>query len=70
MVCTVFNLTLEIARQEVQEVATDGNINHLFYIQVDLCTGGLIFGMIRVLVNWWAYTWGDLYSEVYGIAAL
>ena len=20
--------------------------------------GGLIFGMVRVLVNWWAYTWG------------
>ena len=35
--------------------------------------GGLIFGMVRVLVNWWAYTWGGfifgggLYSEVYGI---
>ena len=23
-----------------------------------LYTGGLIFGMVRVLVNWWAYTWG------------
>ena len=38
-----------------------------------LYTGGLIFGMVRVLVNWWAYTWGGayirvgLYSEVYGI---
>ena len=20
--------------------------------------GGLIFVMVRVLVNWWAYTWG------------
>ena len=35
--------------------------------------GGLVFGMVRVLVNWWAYTWeglysgGGLYSEVYGI---
>ena len=28
-----------------------------------LYTGGLIFGMVRVLVNWWAYTWGGLYSE-------
>ena len=27
-----------------------------------LYTGGLIFGMVRVLVNWWAYTWGGLYS--------
>ena len=30
----------------------------------------LIFGMVRMLVNWWAYTWwglysGGLYSEVY-----
>ena len=33
-----------------------------------LYTGGLIFGMVRVLVNWWAYTWGGLYSEVYGIS--
>ena len=24
--------------------------------------GGLIFGIVRVLVNWWAYTWGGLYS--------
>ena len=42
-----------------------------------LYTGGLIFGIVRVLVNWWAYTWGGgregpifgggLYSEVYGI---
>ena len=36
-------------------------------------TGGLIIGMVRVLVNWWAYTWGayirgGLYSEVYGIS--
>ena len=37
-----------------------------------LYTGGLIFGMVRVLVNGWAYTWGSLYSggglnsEVYG----
>ena len=23
-----------------------------------LYAGGLIFGMVRVLVNWWAYTWG------------
>ena len=22
--------------------------------------GGLIFGIVRVLVNWWAYTWGGL----------
>ena len=22
-----------------------------------LYTGGLIFGMVRVLVNWWDYTW-------------
>ena len=39
--------------------------------------GGHIFGMVGVLVNWWAYTWGayipgglysgGLYSEVYGI---
>ena len=28
------------------------------YIRVGLYTGGLIFGMVRVLVNWWAYTWG------------
>ena len=25
--------------------------------------------MVRVLVNWWAYTWGGLYSEVYGICS-
>ena len=24
--------------------------------------GGLVFGMVRVLVNWWAYTWEGLYS--------
>ena len=23
-----------------------------------------------MLVNWWAYTWGGLYSEVYGIQLL
>ena len=28
------------------------------YILVGLYSGGLIFGMARVLVNWWAYTWG------------
>ena len=27
------------------------------YIRVGLYTGGLIFGMVRVLVNWWDYTW-------------
>ena len=39
-----------------------------------LYTGGLVFGIVRVLVNWWAYTWGGgayiwggLYSEVYGM---
>ena len=32
------------------------------YIRVGLYTGGLIFGMVRVLVNWWAYTRGGLYS--------
>ena len=33
------------------------------YIRVGLYTGGLIFGMVRVLINWWAYTWGGgLYS--------
>ena len=26
-------------------------------MRVCLYTGGLIFGMERVLVNWWAYTW-------------
>ena len=31
-------------------------------MRVGLYTGGLIFGMVRVLVNWWAYTWGGLYS--------
>ena len=36
-------------------------------MRVGLYTGGLIFGMVRVLVNWWAYTWRGLYSEVYGI---
>ena len=27
-----------------------------------LYTGGLIFGMVRVLVNWWAYTWGLIFG--------
>ena len=45
-------------------------------MRVCLYTGGLIFGMERVLVNWWAYIWGAyirglifgvLYSAVYGI---
>ena len=30
-----------------------------------LYTGGLIFGMVRVLVNWWAYTWGAYIRGAY-----
>ena len=57
------------------------NINHLLtlflyntrliykqayvYIRVCLYTGGLIFGMVRVLVNWWASTWGGYIRGAY-----
>ena len=30
-----------------------------------LYTGGLIFGMVSVLVNWWAYTWGAYIRGAY-----
>ena len=26
--------------------------------------GGFIFGMVRVLVNWWAYTWGSIFGRL------
>ena len=39
----------------------------VFNLYISLYTGGLIFGVVRVLVNRWAYTRGGLYSEVCGI---
>ena len=35
------------------------------YIRVGSYTGGLIFGMVRVLVNGWAYTWGAYIRGAY-----